>query len=132
LDHQTGRCDHTDGSGTEGTIYNDSELLGVKLRDSKLFYTRNFYEHLYQTIMTMWEFRAIDSDDVQHAQLVLTGNAGTGKSYFQLYLLHRLLNERTPRYRFVVRQVEKSFYLYDLTNCRGWELTSCIIVHVLP
>jgi hypothetical protein len=45
--------------------------------------------------------------------LVLTGNAGTGKSWFQAYALRRLAQEDST-YKFVVRQVAKTYFLHDL------------------
>jgi RHS (Retrotransposon Hot Spot) family protein len=64
-------------------------------------------------------------------RLILTGNAGIGKSFFQLYLLHRLLNVEKKKYRFVVRQIGASFFLYDLAECKGWKIRAKKDAHVV-
>jgi GTPase SAR1 family protein len=41
----------------------------------------------------MWELKERSDARMTKAQILLTGASGIGKSIFQLYLLHRLLNE---------------------------------------
>jgi hypothetical protein len=92
----------------------DDIFLGMKMQYSQLLYEREHYDALYQQILKLWKMP-------EH--IILTGNSGIGKSLFQLYLLRRLLNEETKKFRFVVQQFgSSSFYLYDLETCQVWEL----------
>jgi hypothetical protein len=89
-------------------------LLGHAMRDSRLLFERNFYDQLYTKITTLWN---------NSTRIILTGNSGTGKSLFQIYLLRRLLNEEKPyKYQFVVHQFEKTFLLYHFETCRAWSI----------
>ena len=76
--------------------------------------------------MKLWEE---DSDK----SFVVTGNAGTGKSWFQIYFLRRLLRDYQRSrsdvgppclVRFVLRQFESHFHILDIETCRGWKVNS--------
>ena len=55
----------------------------------------------------------------------LIGNAGIGKSLFQLYALKQLLSERKDSdYDFVIRQVNLQVYLIDLWDASVYEWTT--------
>jgi hypothetical protein len=73
-----------------------------KMRRSKLLYERSFYDDLYKKIFELWK---------NPEPIVLQGNAGIGKSLFQIYLLRRLLMDEGTTYPFVVHQVRSAFYL---------------------
>jgi hypothetical protein len=97
------------------------DFLGIQLQNSTHFYERNCYEPLYQTILMLWE------DPVK---IILAGDTGIGKSFFQLFLLRRLLNDDQIQFRFVVRQLAETFYLYDLATCHVWEIIATNKMHV--
>jgi hypothetical protein len=87
------------------------KVLLLKKRKSNLMFERDCFAPLYDKITNA------------NKNIILTGNAGIGKSWFQVYLLRRLLKERkNPRFRFVVRQFATDFYLMDLQACKGWKL----------
>ena len=113
------------------------EFLHLLQRPSKLFFVRRFMPLLYNEIINTVNHHIKEG---KPPKLILTGNAGIGKSWFQLYLLHRLMNEprlqqqasesfspeeeSSPTYRFVVRQIEEDdFFLFDLQTCQAWEIT---------
>jgi len=113
-----------------------SKILHLDQRPSKLFFVRDFMPFLYKAILNIWT-----SKD-EYKKIVLTGNSGIGKSWFQFYLLHRLLQQQESEsksqstsqespastheglsapYQFVVRQVGKDqFFLFDLKSCHVW------------
>lgn len=102
------------------------EIFGLRLRESRLYVERDCYPLLFDRIMKLWEGKISRS-------FVVTGNAGTGKSWFQIYFLRRLLSdyERSKSgvgppclVRFVLRQFESNFHLLDLETCRGWKVNS--------
>jgi hypothetical protein len=82
-------------------------------KGSKVVYFRDFYEKLYQVMLKHWS-------SYQRA-LVLTGTSGTGKSWFQAYALRRLAQEDST-YKFVVRQVEGTYFLHDLTTLNVYQM----------
>jgi hypothetical protein len=97
-------------------------LLSVHcMRKSKLFFERNVYDELHKKIFKSWETRE---------RFVLEGNDGIGKSWFQIYVLHRLLNMKENKYCFLVHQVETAFYLYRFETCQVWELQGRCDHHV--
>ena len=63
------------------------------------------------------------SEKVRSEKVILTGKAGIGKSFFQVSFLGRLLREKAPFFRFVVRQVENNFFLIDVVACLGYKIT---------
>jgi hypothetical protein len=83
------------------------------MRDSSLYFERNFYDAFYQKIITWWE---------EPTFIVLNGNSGVGISFYQIYLLRRLLNEKGRAYPFVVHQKGTAFFLYHFETCKVWQL----------
>lgn len=73
--------------------------------------------------MTCW------SDD-EETKIIVTGNAGIGKSWFQVYFLQQLIiyksssgkKELLPSIRFILRQSNHSFFLLDLETCDAWQI----------
>jgi tRNA A37 threonylcarbamoyladenosine biosynthesis protein TsaE len=83
---------------------------------SKIVYFRHFYESLYQVLLKHWS---------SERALVLTGNPGTGKSWFQAYALRRLAQDTqvgTGTYKFVVRQLKDTFFLHDLSSLNVYKI----------
>ena len=110
-----------------------SGILDNTVRDSKLYVERGCYPPLFNHIMKLW------TQDTRKKimNIILTGNSGIGKSWFQVYFLRRLLREYkevhnkkkddddddTCHFRFVLRHVANDdFYLLDLQRCQGWLL----------
>ena len=88
-------------------------FMRLALKSSNL-YVRSGYRRLYDEICKQW------LKDEYHVCLI--GNAGTGKSLFQLYVLKQLLSEREDsKYDFVIRQVNSKFYLIDLSDASVYE-----------
>jgi hypothetical protein len=105
-------------------------------KNTKVMYIRHFYEALYKVMLKHW------SPDSEFDAVVLTGNAGTGKSWFQAYALRRLAQDRRAQdqlaqdqfgqdrgaqagpntYRFVVRQVDQALYLHDLSTLNVYRM----------
>ena len=78
----------------------------------RYMFIRKFYSDLYDILMNDWE---LESTQLIH----IKGNAGIGKSWFQLYVIRRLLRDKdhsSHSYEFVIRQVEKIFYIIDLST----------------
>jgi hypothetical protein len=82
------------------------QCLEFPKKQSKVIYFRHFYEKLYQVLLKHWSS--------PECALLLIGNAGTGKSWFQAYALRQLVQDST--YKFVVRQVDDTYFLHDLTT----------------
>jgi hypothetical protein len=58
-----------------------SRMLPIR-EESNIIYVRHFYEALYQVLLkNHWSSKTY--------RVVLTGNAGTGKSWFQAYALRK-------------------------------------------
>ena len=82
----------------------------------KFLYICKGYDELYEDIQALWKTDGAD-------KVVLVGNAGTGKSWYQLYILRRLLKCSTDYqndaddYDFVFRQVGHQHYLIDIKDC---------------
>ena len=74
------------------------------------FYVRDGYKELYDAVCKEWEGN--------HYRVCLIGNAGTGKSMFQLFVLKQLLQqpEHERKYDLVVRQVDSRIYIIDLKH----------------
>jgi hypothetical protein len=88
-----------------------SQFLQLACIPSK-FYVRQGYDDLFQHVSRMW-------DGKEFHRVCLIGNAGTGKSWFQIYALKRLLmaaQNKEPKYDLVIRQVDTRFYLIDLQD----------------
>ena len=86
-------------------------------------YIRNGYDELYEDIQALWKTDGAN-------KVVLVGNAGTGKSWYQLYILMRLLKHSTDYqydaddYDFVFRQVGHQHYLIDIKDCVVYRVNS--------
>ena len=97
-----------------------SQFLNLQKRTSNVLIERSFYADLYDTIVGRWEKNSRE-------KIILTGNSGTGKSWFQVSFLRRLLTdmdkEDDPPFHFVVRQVGTAFFLIDLKTCTGYKIT---------
>jgi len=89
----------------------------------KFLYIRKGYDELYEDIRTLWKTEGAD-------KVLLMGNAGTGKSWYQLYILRRLLKRSTDYqddaddYDFVFRQVGYQHYLIDIKDCVVYKVNS--------
>lgn len=75
--------------------------------EPSLFYARSGYQELYHCISEAWKGRKY--------RAALIGNAGTGKSWFQIYALKQLMDDNERRYDVVIRQVGAEFYVVDLS-----------------
>lgn len=98
------------------------EFLGLEVRSSRLYLERPCYPRLFDTLMSRWE-------KTKDKRIVLTGNVGIGKSWFQVYFLQRLLRNRNSEdpnlllsVRFILRHRKEEFVLIDLETCDAWEL----------
>ena len=86
-------------------------------------YIRKGYDELYEDIQALWKTDGAN-------KVVLVGNAGTGKSWYQLYILRRLLKRSTDYqndaddYDFVFRQVGHQHYLIDIKDCVVYQVNS--------
>ena len=88
-----------------------SEFLGLQ-SVLKKFYIRDGYDALFNKILTCWQ-------DEMESKVTLIGNAGTGKSWFQVYVLRELLRNRNG-YKYIIRQVGTSVYIIDLEETIGY------------
>lgn len=79
----------------------------------KYLLIRPCYKGLYEAIVEAWPNNGTN-------RVLVNGNAGTGKSWFQMYALRRLLQGygESHRYLFVIRQVGQVLYLIDLSNAQ--------------
>lgn len=117
-----------------------AKLLELETRNSNLFFERDFFDTLYDKLIATWkeekqrkeeEERKEEDDEEEEKEeekkrsekVILTGNAGIGKSFFQISFLRRLLREKAPFFRFVVRQVGSYFFLIDVVACLGYKIT---------
>jgi hypothetical protein len=107
------------GQVQEDTNTAEGRLLDIfQMRKSQLYFERNFYNELYRNIFKIWE---------THKHIGLDGKAGVGKSWFQIYMLRRLLHENDDRYHFVVHQVESFFFLYHFKTYQAWLLEGSVL-----
>ena len=81
------------------------------------FYVRSGYKELFDHVCEEWKGKFF--------RVCLLGNAGTGKSWFQIYALKQLLDtqEQEREYDIVIRQVGSIVYAIDLASARVylWE-----------
>ena len=70
----------------------DSSDLGVDSITPQTVYVRSFYDRLFKV---MWRNR----------RAVLIGNPGVSKSWFQWYMMYRLINEDKYNTKLIVRQI---------------------------
>ena len=102
--------------------FEGGEFLDVYGR-LKFLYIRKGYDELYEDIQVLWKTDGAN-------KVVLVGNAGTGKSWYQLYILRRLLKRSTDYqydaddYDFVFRQVGHQHYLIDIKDCVVYQVNS--------
>mmetsp|Transcript_722 Transcript_722/g.1430 ORF Transcript_722/g.1430 Transcript_722/m.1430 type:complete len:573 (-) Transcript_722:187-1905(-) len=98
-----------------------SKFMGLEKQIDFLI-IRPFYDSLYQKIADKW--------DSKSNRVLLSGNAGTGKSWFQVFALLQLLKgfQVDHNYLFVIRQVRHEIYLIDFATGDVREL----IVHRAP
>ena len=113
------------GEGTElvACSIKDEEggkFLGVNADFTNL-YIRHGYDELYDAIRSRWLLP-------RSLKVILLGNAGTGKSWYQMYVLRRLLRRQEEytndpdEYDFVFRQVAKTLYLIDINEKNVFEV----------
>ena len=109
----------TEFSDPEGMSFLDvgpnTEFLSLQKRGRYLL-IRPCYDALYEAVVKAWSSW---SD-----RILVKGNAGTGKSWFQLYVLRKLLlgYGTEHEYLFVIRQVQREHFLIDLANAEVWLL----------
>jgi hypothetical protein len=79
-------------------------------KESDFMFGHECYPLLYEELKQQW--------NKTKDRVVLLENSGTGKSWFQMYALCRLMLDfnANAEYSFVVRQVGKDVYVYDLEN----------------
>lgn len=89
----------------------DSQYFLKLFCESRAFYTRSGYEELYKQIAMQWE------NKTKH-RVILLGNAGTGKSWFQVYALKRLLDQTNQerKYDIIIRHVKSNIFVIDLAG----------------
>ena len=77
--------------------------------EPEVFYARRGYRELHDYVAGQW-------DDRKKFRVILLGNAGTGKSWFQVYALKRLLDDPERKFDIVIRQVGSTIYVVDLAE----------------
>eukprot|EP00980_Cylindrotheca_fusiformis_P021612 scaffold8462_cov107-Cylindrotheca_fusiformis.AAC.2 len=96
-------------------IEKDSKMfLDLYYLPAKKFYIRERYSALYQKMLDLWA-------EPQTDKVTLLGNAGTGKSWFQVYVLRELLTANPRVFNFVVRHVGTRIYLIDLEYAKYYQ-----------
>ena len=115
------------GEGTPLIACHIGHFEGGKFLDVygrlKFLYIRKGYDELYEDIQALWKTDGVN-------KVVLVGNAGTGKSWYQLYILMWLLKHSTDYqydaddYDFVFRQVGHQHYLIDIKDCVVYQVNS--------
>jgi len=76
------------------------------------FYIRDGYDALFDKIKECWK-------NPNKQRVTLIGNAGTGKSWFQVYVVRRLLLD-PDGLKYIIRQVGKVIYIIDLMQSEGY------------
>ena len=77
------------------------------------FYIREGYDALLTQMKDLWKNR-------RARRVTLLRNAGTGKRWYEVYVLRELLRIR-DEFKYVIRQVGKIWYLIDLKDCKGYQ-----------
>jgi hypothetical protein len=97
-------------------------FLGV-YGDFESLYIRDGYDDLYNAILSQWRIP-------REKSVLLLGNSGTGKSWYQIYVLRRLLR-RTSEYQqdpdeydFVFREVDSEMLLIDIKQRQVYKVTA--------
>lgn len=116
--------------GGEGTSLS---ACNIQHKKGKLFlgvygafeclYIREGYDALYDALRVQWRTETAYS-------VILLGNAGTGKSWYQMYALRRLLRGGTEykdddEYDFVFREVANEMHLIDIKEQDVYNATKC-------
>ena len=89
------------------------------------FYVRSGYKELFDRVCEAWKG--------EFFRVCLLGNAGTGKSWFQIYALKQLLDSTQERqYDIVIRHVDSIVYVIDLAAAivYDWETTTNHVLHI--
>ena len=71
-----------------------------------VLYIRDFYHKLFNVVLE------------KRSSCILTGNPGISKSWFQMYILYRLV--QNPTFTVVVRQYGKRVTLFDLKGLQAF------------
>eukprot|EP00978_Attheya_sp_CCMP212_P011564 scaffold28590_cov57-Attheya_sp.AAC.1 len=93
-----------------------------KLVPGALMYTRSLFDDLYQQLLVCWTTR--------HRRVLIEGNAGTGKSWFQLFAIRKLMLDygygTGHDFLFMIRPAGSEYHLIDLAtgDARHLELKS--------
>jgi hypothetical protein len=103
-----------DDIGSEKLSYYDVDMGGSKVFMNLAckpagFYERSGYRELYDYIAAKWNSK-------DEFRVILLGNAGTGKSWFQVYALKRLLDDTGREFDIIIRQVDAKIYVIDLED----------------
>ncbi|CAB9507671.1 crinkler (CRN) family protein [Seminavis robusta] len=90
-------------------------FAGLESVFEKNFYVRDGYNALLTQMNGFWQQR-------RRGRIVLVGNSGTGKSWYQIFVLRQLLaGDNNPnRFEFVIRQVGAEIFLIDLKECKAY------------
>jgi hypothetical protein len=96
-----------------------NSFLALACQPKRLF-VREGYDELYEYISEHW----ISED---YYRVVLLGNSGSGKSWFQIFALKQLLScdPEKRKYDIVIRQVASRLFLMDLDEAKVylWEVS---------
>lgn len=95
-----------EGSQLYGCNVGETDAFVGRSSVLKKFYIRDGYDALFEKIKTCWR-------DNETKRVTLIGNPGTGKSWFQVYVLRELLRNRDG-YKYIIRQVGVLIYIIDL------------------
>ena len=93
------------------------KAIGHELtREGTAMFAREFYPDLYEVVRLLWESKS--------RRVVLLGNAGTGKSWFQMYVMRQLLqDDQDTAFKFAVREVAgpNKIFIHDLASCEVFQ-----------
>ena len=89
--------------------------------ESEVFFARSGYRELYKHVACKWREKKF--------RVILLGNAGTGKSWFQVYALKQLLDDVERKYDIVIRQVKSKVEVFDLVEAKvyNWMVATKVI-----
>ena len=91
-------------------VGNDERDFLYLEKPGEIMFTRSFYDALYQQLLACWT--------THNRRVLVKGNAGTGKSWFQLFALRRLMIDYGTGHDFlyVIRQAGSAYDLIDLAT----------------
>jgi hypothetical protein len=91
-------------------VGNDEEDFLYLDKPGEIMFTRSFYDALYEQLLVCWT--------TDNFRVLVKGNAGTGKSWFQLFALRRLMIDYGTAHTFlyVIRQAGSAYDLIDLAT----------------